>query len=400
MIPRKRLDISWSGIGLALLGCFRRQPPHVGQALVQKALHSDDKFTLATMSVRSGFDMLLRLLQLPPGSEVITSAITIPDMVKILLHHKLVPVPIDIDIDTCAVQVEQLKDAIGPRTKMILIAHLFGTRMPMDEIAAVAQAHQLTLVEDCAQAYAADGYTGHPDSDVSLFSFGFIKTATAISGALLYFKSQQMRDSLQTMQSNYPVQPNRTYRKKIYKCFLIQLCGLSLINAGFYYVSRLFGTTHDRVLDRWARGFPGGQLIAKLRMQPGYPLLHYLAYRLTHYKRTGLDKRIENACTLCSLLPPHLLVGNGASFHVHWLFPVLSDDPEKLVQALWSAGFDATRGGTSLYAVEGGATAPRARNAQRIMSHVVYLPFEGRMNLKKLADTIKRIEPAGAPDAS
>ena len=52
--------------------------------------------------------MFLRLMNWPPGSEIICSAITIPDMIYLIRYHNLVPVPIDLDPKTCAVDVSLL----------------------------------------------------------------------------------------------------------------------------------------------------------------------------------------------------------------------------------------------------------------------------------------------------
>ena len=57
------------------------------------------------LSVRSAWDLLLHVLAWPAGSEVIVSAITHPDMITILRAHGLVPVPVDVDLDTLAPSV-------------------------------------------------------------------------------------------------------------------------------------------------------------------------------------------------------------------------------------------------------------------------------------------------------
>jgi dTDP-4-amino-4,6-dideoxygalactose transaminase len=102
-------------------------------------------------------------------------------MVAVIEHHGLVAVPIDLDPASCAVNLDALVAAITPRTRAVVVAHLFGSRMRMDAVVELAQRHSLFLLEDCAQAFAADAYRGHAGSDVTLFSFGTIKTATAIS---------------------------------------------------------------------------------------------------------------------------------------------------------------------------------------------------------------------------
>ena len=131
------------------------------------------------LSVRSGFDSWLKALQLPPGSEVLVSAITIRDMVRIIEAHNLVPVPVDLNPEDLSVDIASLNRAISPKTRAILVAHLFGTRQPMEPILDVARKHGLFVAENCAQAFAGRHFTGDPSADVTMFSFGSIKTATA-----------------------------------------------------------------------------------------------------------------------------------------------------------------------------------------------------------------------------
>lgn len=155
--------------------------------------------------MRSGFDLVLQQLALPRGGEILVSAVTIADMVHIIEHHGLVAVPLDLDPATCAVRPNVLDAAVTTNTRAIVIAHLFGSRMEMDGIVAFAQRHKLFLFEDCAQAFAADGYRGHPDTDVAIFSFGTIKTATAGGGALFSFRDGTLRTAIAERQRSYPL---------------------------------------------------------------------------------------------------------------------------------------------------------------------------------------------------
>ncbi len=100
---------------------------------------------------------------------------TIPDMARIIQQHNLAAVPVDIQDDgrVCAKDMEAL---ITRKTKAILIAHLFGTRMPLDAIVVTAKRLDLILFEDCAEAFSGLQYPGHPGANISLFSFGTMKT--------------------------------------------------------------------------------------------------------------------------------------------------------------------------------------------------------------------------------
>jgi dTDP-4-amino-4,6-dideoxygalactose transaminase len=70
-------------------------------------------------------------LQFSTGSEILVSAVTIPDMVRIIEYHQLIVVPIDIQ-DDASVSVEDVIALVGPKTRAILTAHLFGNRMAFD----------------------------------------------------------------------------------------------------------------------------------------------------------------------------------------------------------------------------------------------------------------------------
>lgn len=92
------------------------------------------------LSVRTAFDLYLKSLELPRGSLVVCSALTIPDMVSIFEEHGLVPLPVDLDPDTLApepgaleAEVERYSSADrGEGTacvRAIYIAHVFGAQV-------------------------------------------------------------------------------------------------------------------------------------------------------------------------------------------------------------------------------------------------------------------------------
>ncbi|MFQ5567332.1 MAG: DegT/DnrJ/EryC1/StrS family aminotransferase, partial [Paracoccaceae bacterium] len=136
--------------------------------------------TMAAYSVRSGFDLLLQAMELEPGDEVIFSALNVKGMVKIVRKLGLVPVPVDLDISHFAPSLERLRAAITPRSKVLVVAHLFGARLDLDPVFELAREHGMLIAEDCAQAFNGRDYPGHPKADVAMFSFGPLKTATAL----------------------------------------------------------------------------------------------------------------------------------------------------------------------------------------------------------------------------
>ncbi|MEX2558766.1 MAG: DegT/DnrJ/EryC1/StrS family aminotransferase, partial [Pirellulales bacterium] len=184
MWARKRLDIGWFDLGYATLCCCLPGRRAERQRCIE-SLWSGSGDTLACLSVRSGFDLLLEALALPPGSEVLVSALTIKDMVRIIDEHGLLAVPVDLEPGAMAPDLDSLRQAITPATRAILVAHLFGGRIDLEPIVRLAEEHGLLVIEDCAQAYVGPHFVGHPGVAASMFSFGPIKTATALGGGLI-----------------------------------------------------------------------------------------------------------------------------------------------------------------------------------------------------------------------
>jgi CDP-6-deoxy-D-xylo-4-hexulose-3-dehydrase len=98
--------------------------------------------------------------RLLPGDEVITCASGFPTTVNPILQNQLVPVFLDVHIPTYNMDVSRLEEAVGPRTKAIMLAHTLGNPFDVDAVMAVARKHDLWVIEDCCDAVGAT-YKGH-----------------------------------------------------------------------------------------------------------------------------------------------------------------------------------------------------------------------------------------------
>jgi dTDP-4-amino-4,6-dideoxygalactose transaminase len=128
------------------------------------------------IACNSGTDALylaLRALNIGTGDEVITTPFTFIATAETVSAAGATPVFVDIDATTFNLNLDQLEAAITPRTKAIIPVHLFGQPMDMTRLMAIAQAHNLYVIEDCAQATGARwgeqrvGSIGH----IGCFSF-------------------------------------------------------------------------------------------------------------------------------------------------------------------------------------------------------------------------------------
>lgn len=116
------------------------------------------------IAVSSGTDALLvslMALDIGPGDEVITTPFTFFSPIGGILRLGARPVFVDINSQTFNLDVEQLEAAITERTRAVLPVHLFGQACDMGAIAEIADAHNLAIIEDMAQAIDAH-HDGRP----------------------------------------------------------------------------------------------------------------------------------------------------------------------------------------------------------------------------------------------
>ncbi|MGW1196763.1 lipopolysaccharide biosynthesis protein RfbH [Streptomyces sp. NPDC002536] len=116
---------------------------------------------------------LLEDRRLRPGDEVITVAAGFPTTVNPILQNGLIPVFVDIELGTYNTTAERVAQAIGPRTRAVIIAHTLGNPFEVAEIAELAEKHDLFLIEDNCDAVGAeyDGRLTGTFGDLATVSF-------------------------------------------------------------------------------------------------------------------------------------------------------------------------------------------------------------------------------------
>ncbi|MEL6494027.1 MAG: DegT/DnrJ/EryC1/StrS family aminotransferase [Cyanobacteria bacterium J06623_7] len=128
------------------------------------------------VSCNSGTDALflaLLALNIGVGDEVITTPFSFFATAEVISRTGAKPVFIDIDPDTFNFDLALVEKAITPQTKAIIPVHIFGQPVDMTALMAIAKSHQLSVIEDCAQATGATwgGKQVGSFGDVGCFSF-------------------------------------------------------------------------------------------------------------------------------------------------------------------------------------------------------------------------------------
>ncbi|WP_167538327.1 DegT/DnrJ/EryC1/StrS family aminotransferase [Streptomyces albofaciens] len=350
---------------------------------------------LATLSVRSALDLALTAASLPRGSEVLMSAVTIPDMWRIVTEHGLVPVPVDLNADTLLPTAERWAAAATERTRAVVVAHLFGTRSPLGPLAELAARRGWLLIEDCAQAYSGPGFRGSPEADVSLFSFGPLKTATALGGAVAVVRNPGLLAAMRALHREWPVQTRDAQARRVAKYALLALLTTRPVYTGLVAAAGALGHDHASGLQNTVGAFAGADLIPAIRQRPGPALLDLLDRRLRAPDTArAVAERAEVARRLVTRLPdPSLVYGAAAPVHTYWLCAVPTPDPDATTARLRSAGFDAARP-TSLGAVPAPPDRPQgARTAAHLIRHAVCLPLRPNMSDRTLDRMAALLDP-------
>src|SRR3989441_1297093 len=122
-----------------------------------------------------------------PGDEIITSPITDMGALAPILYQGAIPVFADVDPDTLNVTAATIRASLSPRTRAIMVTHLFGNPCDMGEIMTLARARAIAVIEDCAQALGTR-YDGRPVGTlgaVASFSLQQGKHVTTGEGGLV-----------------------------------------------------------------------------------------------------------------------------------------------------------------------------------------------------------------------
>jgi len=116
---------------------------------------SNSKYTVAMSNGTVALDAALKALEIGKGDEVVVTSRTFVASVSSIVNVGARPVFADVDLSSQNITPETIRSVITDKTKAIVCVHLAGWPCDMDEIMAIANEHDLYVVEDCAQAHGA-----------------------------------------------------------------------------------------------------------------------------------------------------------------------------------------------------------------------------------------------------
>jgi dTDP-4-amino-4,6-dideoxygalactose transaminase len=167
---------AWLGTGPKVAEFERRVAEYKGVA-----------HAVAVNSCTAGLHLSCLTLGLQPGDEVITTAMTFCATVNAIIHAGATPVLVDVDPHTQNIDPEQVRQRITPRTRALLPVHFAGRPCDMEALCAIADEHDLRVIEDCAHAIETEqhGKKAGTFGDCGVLSFYSTKNIVTGEGGMV-----------------------------------------------------------------------------------------------------------------------------------------------------------------------------------------------------------------------
>lgn len=157
--------------------------------------------SVAVSSWTAAGHLSLEAFGIKEGDEVIVPTMTFPATAEIVCYFKAKPVIVDVDEDTLNISLEAIEKAITPKTKAIIPVHYGGQPCDLDEIHAIANKHNIKVLEDAAHSLPAK-YKGKKIgtiSDVTCFSFYATKTLSTGEGGMICTNDEEIAERVKIM---------------------------------------------------------------------------------------------------------------------------------------------------------------------------------------------------------
>lgn len=193
-------------------GWISSEGPFVAEFEQKLAARVGRRFGIAVTNGSAALDAAVTALGFEPGDEVILPSHTIVSCAQALVRAGVTPVAVDCDPTTYNMTAEHVVRAITPRTKGIMVVHIFGLPVDMAPILDLAKQHGLRVIEDAAQALGQE-WNGRPCGsfgDLSTFSFYPNKMVTTGEGGMIVTDDPDLAARCRSLR-NLCFQPNRRF---------------------------------------------------------------------------------------------------------------------------------------------------------------------------------------------
>ena len=325
---------------------------------------------------------LLSALELEPGDEVVTQAFNFPAVPSAIRAAGASPRFVDLAPDSFEPDPEHLKQVVTPRTRAVIITHLYGNPARMDTLREICHSRGVVIIEDCAQAIGAT-HKGQPVGTFgqgALFTFGVTKNFTLLAGGAAATADEELATRIAELARRHP---HVSAARAAY--LALHSTGLSVVtrpwpfSAGLFPVLRLAeGVGFDPVhrimgeppmpltdIEQAPRPSPSMAAVGMVQLRR-YAALNRARMRNGWYLRQAL--RGQSGYTLCPMREGSVFVS----------FPLLHHRRVALAMALQRRGVDTDLGfmsDCSALEMFADCRTDPCPHAQRAADEIVHLPI-------------------------
>lgn len=196
------LDVLHSG-RWAISGMYSGRKPYERQFAEAYAAFNDVSYAVPVCNGSASLVVALQALNIRPGDEVLVPGIVWVACASAVTRIGGVPILVDVEPDTLCMSLEAARKAVTPRTRVIMIVHLYSGFADIDGFVKLSQETGIPLLEDCSQAHGArwKGRRVGTFGDIGVFSLQDSKLLTCGEGGVaitsdprLYGLMEQLRD--------------------------------------------------------------------------------------------------------------------------------------------------------------------------------------------------------------
>jgi perosamine synthetase len=193
-------------------GWISSEGPFVKQFEEQFAVRVGRKYGIAVSNGSVALDAAIAALRIAQGDEVILPTFTIISCAAAIVRAGAVPVVVDCDPHTWNMDVSQIEAKITPKTKAIMVVHIYGLPTDMEPVLALAEKYRLQIIEDAAEMHAQT-YKDLPCGSfgaISTFSFYPNKHVTTGEGGMLVTDDKKLAERCRSLR-NLCFQPEKRF---------------------------------------------------------------------------------------------------------------------------------------------------------------------------------------------
>ena len=179
-------------------GWISSEGPRVREFEIKMAKLVKRKFACCVSSGTAALEIAVKSLDIGKNDEVIMPTFTIISNANAIIKNLATPVLVDVDLNTWNIKIEDIENKISPRTKALMLPHIYGFPNDMDSIIKIVKKYKLYLIEDAAEMIGQKYKNRLCGSfgEMSIFSFDANKHITTGEGGMLLTNSKKLNNKI------------------------------------------------------------------------------------------------------------------------------------------------------------------------------------------------------------